>query len=298
LTTRELGALIRVSGVTISQVFNGKYGAKLDAVVKEIDSFFALEDSRSEGRKLPFIETDLTKRIWQVCNAAREFQKFAFIFGDSHIGKSTSLESFRDAHNHGSTIYAYIPTGATFTNFLYILAKPLRIPLNIPVSRLRERIIDSFDDRMLLLVDEIHNVIRPTSSMRSLDCIEFVREIFNTKKCGVVASGTNVFRDAMEKGDLYKILGQTKRRRLCTLQLPNKPTQKDLNTFAAFYGLPPSTGAARDLEKKIVEDEALGMWLTLLRSASKIAFQRKETMSWEHVHFADAGMKALESSTF
>lgn len=297
LSVREVAKLIRVSETTVSQLFNGKYGAKLDAIVKEINKFFELEENRAQGRKLPFIETDLTRRIFQVCDAAREFQKIAFIFSDAQIGKSTGLEEYQKQHNHGSTIYSYVPAGGSFTNFLFTLAEPLRIPLNTGLGIMRQRILDSFDDRMLLIVDEAHQAI-DTGRRRGIWCVEFIRELFNKKKCGIVLCATNAFRNEMENGALHKVLRQTKRRRLCTLQLPNTPPQADLDKFAAAYGLPPSSGENRALERRIIQDEALGMWLTLLRMAAKLAAERNQPMTWQHVHLADAAQKALESKTF
>ena len=62
--------------------------------------------------------------------------------------------------------------------------------------------------------------------------------------------------------------------------------------------MPPSEGQARLLEKAMVENEALGMWLTLLRMASKIASQRKVKLQWAHVLSAHAGLKALENDKY
>lgn len=295
LSMDETAKLINKTGAVVSLIFRGKYDAGLSSVVKEIEDFFELLDKRAQGRKLEFIKTDLTEKIWRVCDAAVEFQKIAFIFGDMQIGKTEALKAYQLAHNHGSTIYVSVPTGGALLNFLTVLARKLRISENLSITKLRERIISAFDDRMLLIVDEAHRCIRDSgNSTMPIQTIEFIREIFDEKACGVVICATNVFRDAMDSGPVEKILRQTKRRRLCALQLPNTPTRDDLNTFAAGYGLKPSFGLARDLEQKMVAAEALGMWLTLLRMGAKIAVQRKETFKWEHVLMADAGLKQLE----
>ena len=299
LTIDETAKLIGYTGAVISQLFRGKYDGALDNVVKEIESFFDLQDRRNQGRALAFIETHLTRRIWNVCSAALEFQKIAFIFGDTQVGKTEALKAYATAHNHGSTIYVSMPTGGALGPFLNKMAEVLRIPQNLNSSKLRERIIRSFDDRMLLIVDEAHRCVSETSQSRHpVQTIEFIREMFDETQCGVVICATNVFRDAMEAGAVSKILRQIKRRRLCALQLPNTPTQSDLTTFAAAYGLPASTGAARELEKRMIEDEALGMWLLLLRMASKIASQRKRAMTWNDVISAHAGLVDLEGKKF
>ncbi len=295
----ETARLINYTGAVVSQLFRGKYEGSLENIVKEIETFFDLQDRRDKGRKLAFIKTKLTNRIWEVCAASLEFQKISFVFGDMQIGKTEALKAYAAAHNHGSTIYVSVPTGGALLNFLTRLAEILRIPTNMSITKLRERIIKAFDDRMLLIVDEAHRCIRDSgNSTMPIQTIEFIRELFDEKQCGVVICATNVFRDAMETGSVAKILRQTKRRRLCALQLPNVPTQQDLNLFAAAYHLAPSDGAARELEKRMVEDEALGMWLTILRMAAKLAAERNQKMTWGHVLSAHAGLRELEGQKF
>jgi DNA transposition AAA+ family ATPase len=215
------------------------------------------------------------------------------------IGKTSALKAYQEKHNHGSTIYVSMPTGGALANFLIVMARKLKIGENLSVTRLRERIISAFDDRMLLIVDEAHRCIKDHSqSTRPVQTIEFIREIFDEKECGVVLCATNVFREAMEAGPVEKILRQIKRRRLCALQLPNVPTQADLNSFAAAYHLPTSSDEARKLERDMIENEALGMWLTLLRMGAKVAAERRQKMVWNHVLIAYAGLKKLEGQTF
>ena len=297
LSIAEAAELIHVSPSTLSLILRGKYEAKLDNVVSIIERFFELADKRAAGRKIEFIPTKLTKSIWSVCDAALEFQRIAYIFGESQIGKTESLAAYARSHNHGSTIYVSMPTGGALVHFLAKLCDKLRISSNLRGQDCRRRIIEAFDDRMLLIVDEAHQCIpRPgCRTSASLQSIEFIRELFDERHCGLVICATNVFRDAMERdAGFSRLLAQTRRRRLCALQLPDRPTRDDLNTFAAAYGLPPSDGAARELETTVIDEEALGMWLTVLRMASKISSQRKQKLEWAHVQSAYAGLQQLE----
>jgi hypothetical protein len=294
LSIQEAAKLIEVSSSTISLVFHGRYGAKLDNIVAAINSFFDLLDKRSQSRKLNFIPTKLTKLIWATCDTALEFQKVGFLFSDSQIGKSEALKAYQATHNHGSTIYVEVPTGGCLSDFLVSLAEKLRISPCQRIPLLRRHIINAFDSRMLLIVDEAHRTVDDSASSKAIRTIEFIREIFNASQCAVVICATNAFRDAMEKGSLEKILRQLKRRRVLSPQLGPVPSRDDLNTFAAAYGLPPSSGEARKLETEMVENEALGMWLTLLRMGCKIAAQKKARMDWAHVLSAHKGQQALE----
>jgi DNA transposition AAA+ family ATPase len=292
----EMSERLRLSPTTLSMVFRGQYKAKVDSVVDTIVKFFELEDRRGSARKLPFIETDCSKKIFSVCQQAVEFQKMAFLFSDGQIGKSTALKEYQRTHNHGNTIYVETPTGGALTNFLAKLAVQFRLSPHQRRSDLRQRILKAFDDRMLLIVDEMHRCT-PEGSMTSygLQTIDFIKEIYNERGCGIVLCATNVFREQMEDGPMKKFFEQVQRRRLFKVQLLPVPSQKDLNTFSAAYGLPPSSGAARDLEKKLIAEDALGMWLTLLRMGAKVANERKKKMEWAHVMDAYAGVQALEN---
>jgi hypothetical protein len=297
LSIDEAAKLIRKDGSTLSLVFRGKYNAALDKVVEEIESYFDLSDKRSAGRKVEFIKTKLTTRIWQVCDVALELQRWAYIFGESQIGKTEALLAYARAHNHGSTIYIAMPTGGALGNFLTALAKKLRISPQLRESELRQRIIEAFDDRMLLIIDEASRCIPQGgrgNAERRVASIEFTREIFDESHCGVVVCATNIFRDEMEDGILEKILRQSKRRRAVSMVLDDIPTPEDLNTFAAAYGLAPAEGKALELQNLLCGDEALGMWLTLLRLAAKTASDNKQKMAWAHVLSAEKGLCLLE----
>lgn len=294
LTLGEIGALIRYDGSVVSRIFRGHYQGDIAAVCAEIEKFRDLHDKRSAGRKLAFIQTDLAKRIWQVCHAAREYQRIAFIFGDTQIGKSEALREYTRAHNHGSTIYVSAPTGGSLSAFLGALAKALRISTQNNERELRKRITAAFDDRMLLIVDEAHQCVNENASRACSRTIEFVRELFDATQCGVVICATNVFRDELSQGRFAGILKQTRRRRLVALQCPDRPTAKDLNIFAEAYKLPPAERDALTLQTNLIRDEGLGYWLTLLRMASRSATRNKTRMSWTAVLKANAGLRELE----
>ncbi len=294
LSLDEVGKLIRYEAATISKLFSGKYEAKIDGIIKEIEAFRTMNEARSAGSKIDFVETELARKIWDICGLALECQRIGFIFGETQIGKSAALMKYRDDHNHGSTIYVSMPTGGAHWLFVAALAKALRISPQLRPTELIRRIKESFDDRMLLIVDEAHQCLFAKNTASGAKAIEFVREIFEESKCGVIISATNLFREEMDTGRFAGILKQSKRRRMATLQLPAVPTTKDLNTFAAAYGLSPATGEALNLQTEIIREEALGFWLTLLRLAKKMAHKKHDGMSWNFVIRAHAGILALE----
>jgi DNA transposition AAA+ family ATPase len=296
LNLAEAGELIRYSGETVHKLFHGKYEGNLAAVAEEIERFFRLHDARSQSGRLGFIPTGMSRRIWQVCETALEFQRVAFVFGDTQIGKTEALIAYAKAHNHGQTIYVEVPTGGTLSNFLKALAKALRIDSKLTESILRERIFEAFDDRMLLIVDEAHAVFPEEGGHhRAMRTIKFIRQLHDARKCGVVISATNVFaRHLDQAGELNGMLKQFQRRRVVSFKCPAVPAAADLAAFAAAYKLPAATGDALALQAEVIRDEALGMWLCLLRMAAKLAAKRKQALNWRHVRDAHTGLRALE----
>lgn len=294
LSLAEAAQLIRYEESVLGRVFHGKYDGSLSNVADEIEGYRKLYEERSKGRKLGFTETALARKIWKVCEAALEYQRISFIFGDTQIGKTEALLKYRDDHNHGSTIYVSMPTGGSLGNFLGALAKALRIPVEQTDKQLIRRILAAFDDRMLLIVDEAHQCFLGRYPKSGARTIEFIRELFDARKCGVVICGTNVFREEMETGSSAGLLKQAKRRRLMALQLPSTPTTEDLNAFAAAYKLGAASGEALVLQTEVIREEGLGFWLTLLRMAAKVATTKRQPMAWTHVIRAHAGLKELE----
>jgi DNA transposition AAA+ family ATPase len=295
LHPKEVAKLIRYDETTVWRVLTGKYEGSLDNVCRQIAEAKHLIEERAQSAKVPYIQTALARRIETAVTAALEYQRIVFIIGESQTGKTTVLRHYQKEHNHGTTTYVRMPTGGALCNFLEVLADALKISPQNPEKVLRRRIIAMFDDRMLLVVDECHQcLLGGGTGVRSIKTLEFIRELHEISGCGVVLCGTKIFDEEIERGRLAGVLLQCKRRRLATLRLPDRPTAKDLDTFAAAYGLAPAAGEALRIQTDVIQDEALGMWLTLLRMGAKVAAKRKQKLTWQHVVDAHAGWKALE----
>ncbi len=231
----EIGEKLGYDATVLHKVLHGKYEGSLPKVCESIARYFRLQDERDQGRKLAFIETDQTRRIWQFCRMALEVQRVGFIFGDTQIGKTEPLKAYAKAHNHGETIYCEIPTGGALINFLRSLARALRISPDTNESVLRASIFAAVDDRMLLIVDEVHRAIPSITSIRPVRCIEFLRELHDHTRCGLILCATNVFREVLEqkRGPVAGILKQMHRRRFGTLQLPEVPSDRERRLVCA-----------------------------------------------------------------
>lgn len=293
LSLKALEDKLRYDSSTLSQLFSGKYTGSIENVCKEITAFRKLVQQRAAVKSVPFVETDLAQKIFKCCESALIYQRIFFIYGSSQIGKSAALEHF--AAKSQDVIYVRMPEGGILGDLLYELALALKISTEHNSAQLKRKIKQAFDSRMTLIVDEVHQTFMTRGGVSRLRSVEFIREIYDRSRCGVVLVGTNVFRDEMQHGRHRKLLEQLDLRSLGVMQLPDVPTAKDLNVFAAAHGLPPASGAALELQTKVIRENRLSRWLSILQAARRIASRKEQKMTWEHVLTAHAGLKALGS---
>lgn len=322
LSLEEFGALLRqkngspYSADSVYAVFTGRRDAS------SVENFCAAVETlrrrieETRPRLGQFIETSLTRKVFQVCRRAFERKKLTFIFGPSQIGKSTGLDAYAQQHNHGETYLIRMPTRGSLGDFLEELAIRTNIPAQNRHHQLRRRIMECFDDRTLLIVDECHQCFMSHYSDRALASLEFCREIWDRRKCGMVLCGTNVFRDQLKTN---RVLRQLWLRGYSPLQLPSEPTEANLSDFAKGFGLPPAedktlnvewiacdddgrelppkrvSGNPLKLQQSVIKDHGLGRWLSILEDASDVAKEERGRVTWGRVIIAYRNWQAMES---
>lgn len=320
----EAGALLRqpdsgkpYSGDSIYQALTGRRNDSEGSLRNLAESVRELrqrvEETAPRGRAA-FIETSLTKRIWGACAAALRRQKLTFIFGPSQIGKSTAIAEYAARHNHGETIMVRMPTRGALGDFLEELAIRIGISPQSKTKELRRRIIESFDDRTLLIVDECHECLRSHYSDRALATLDFIREIYDRRRCGVVLVGTDVFRAGVRS---IKILKQLWLRGYRPLQLPAAPTPANLVDFAKAFGLDPAPdrnitveheatddsgrttqetvrGNPSAIQAKVITTYGLGRWLNILEDAAESAADAGKRNTWGRVILAHHTAQQIE----
>lgn len=304
LSLEELASMIKkpsgqpYSAASVYQALTGRRSAadvSLAPLCEAIAKLRRIVTEQATITRVPYVHTNLSKRVWQVCETARTFQTPCFIFGESQIGKTTSLEEYTRKHNHGGTIYVRMPTRGTLGEFLRWTALALRIsPQQKSEWFLKQRIISAFDPRMVLIVDEAHQALLYSWGRGGAATLEFVREIHDRSKCGVVISATLAFDEQMQAGVHSRLLRQLGLRRLTTYRMPHRPTRSNLDQFAEAYGLRPAAGEALELQTAIIRDDGLGRWTKILLGSSRVAAKAGKTMDWPHVLKAHAAIAALE----
>jgi len=280
LTMAPLAETIRKDGSTLSRVFSGKYGAELDNICSEIEHFRRVETERAGFGETPIAPTRVMKRIGEFCDLARVSQTMAFLWGPNQSGKTTALEYYRDANNHGQTVYVRMPVGGSARMFMGALMRACGISERNAYEQMRDRAHRFFGPSVLLIVDEVHQAMIGRS-LKTVT-IELIRELHDLSRCGVVLCGTDVLPDMINDPRFTKFLGQIGNRGVLRMRIPSAPGKADVSAVCNAYGFPPAEGEAAEKVREIGRTAGIGALTKYLRMARKLATNRKQPVGWGH----------------
>lgn len=305
------------SGDSVYQTLTGRrsgQGASVRQFAEAVAKLRRRETEAESKLSTGFIETPMTRRLFKLFRRTFTRARLTFVFGRSQVGKTTAAVEYQRQHNHGETIFVRMPTRGTLTHFVGELSDIVRVPHQRTEIDTRRRILDCFDERTLLIVDEAHQCLlgRGESGLATL---EFIREIHDRRKCGAVIMATDVLKHALPTN---KILRQLWLRRSpgSVLNLPDVVPAADLAAFAQAFGLEPAPdrdmsvkylavegGAEVErtykanpaaLQNLITTQDGLGAWCRLLEDAQELAKERSTAIRWSHVLVSWCLAKAAE----
>ena len=292
----KLAATTGVHASTISRIFRGIYAAGIEksceVLIKAKENFAEVSDNPE------FIQTALASRMFASFDKCRALGCVTIMWGPMGIGKTTILEEYKRRNNHGKTHTVRFPAGATFAFFVSHLAKSLGITITSNSQFiLRERILQVMGaGKRLLIIDELHQAFLTTRADTSVRCCEFLREIADVSKCGIVLIGTEVLQREIFSGPHKEALKQLVDRGTVQLALPAKATKQDILHFLAFYGLKFPTAdesEARDILADIIVSSGLRKLTLHLRDGASYAARKGERYEWTHFTAAFDAIRAL-----
>lgn len=279
LSLRQAGHEINMDTTTMSRLFSGTYGAKVDNICGRIARVKRLSEERRD--KMTFISTSISHRVFQVCEAALVSQSIAFIWGRSQVGKTTALIEYQRANNHGQTKYVRLPASAGVQLVAKEIARACYVSQNSCFEGIRHRILESIDDKNLVIIDEAHQAFLSYQKGSAIKVMEFLREIYDRTGCGMVLCGTRVLRDEVISGKLALMMEQINLRGIIKVQLPDRPPMKDIEKIARAFGLNAPEGSAAEAAKECAY-AGMGKYVKFLQAAQRMAAKENSTLNWEH----------------
>lgn len=265
MSQAECATDLGVDGGTYSRVMRGEYKneagqllpppAKMLSRIRVLrNQLRALTAEESKSR----VMTQTSKEIHQVCRKAWIDRQIAFIFGNSHIGKTENLLWFRDENNHGATIYVDLQGVRGVQDLYREFARALGISPDVAPMKLQGRVLAAIDKSNLLLVDEFHGITHSYQKGSSIAMVNALKSIKDRTGCAMVICSTDVGRTEIESGHDSKLLNQLWRRGVIKLHLPSALRVADVRAVVKAHALdfPEAPKGRKDLWKTLRAEHA------------------------------------------
>lgn len=288
---------------TLYQLFRGSYGVAKDgrcaswaSVVRAIRAFKKVEVEEMKKKNVGLIETEVKQTVWRCCDAALVDGMVSFIYGGTRIGKTVALQAYQREHNHGQTVYIEMGSGWTRARFVRELARKFGNGVKATKAwALEDAIFDTLKRSNLLIVDEFHKALTTTGDKSSAAVLEFIRDIRDRTRCGLVLCATKVGMERFETGANRLTFGQLIGRSIIKAVLPDRPPVRDLNAIARAFDLPLPTGDDLRGVKELVGTFGLERLFAYLQKAYALTRKAGEPMTWAAFAKVKNGYLALAS---
>ena len=171
------------------------------------------------------------------CDFALTRQTPAIVTGLSQMGKTYAFEEYA-RRSDALVRIVRIPASASLQIFLAALCETLGLPTSGSCTYdRRRRILRALNDRTLLIVDELHELVVSSSRLQTRRICEVIRELYDRTRCGLVLCGTEVLSADLLRGPDAGLLDQISQRSV-EIRLPRRLSADDIAAVAAAYGLP------------------------------------------------------------
>ncbi|MGH6879460.1 AAA family ATPase [Hypericibacter sp.] len=279
---------VGLSAGTLSAWFNGEYKGDNNKVSAKVMAWLAASAKSAElGALMPadpaWVETPTAKKIMKVLTFTQLTADLAVIYGGAGLGKSKTIERYRDTHPNVWIMEAN-PATAGMTVMLSQLAEAMGFR-DMPQhpQKLFEAVLKTIKGtRGLIVVDEAQHLKRQS--------LEMLRAIYDAAKgtCGLALSGNaKVFNQIWAKQSENDNFAQFYSRIGKPLSLV-RAKEGDVDALAATLNV--RGKAERDALKAIaLKPGGLRLMMKALRMAA--LFAQGEAIQVEHIEAAERDLR-------
>lgn len=198
--TNALARIARVNQSTLYRCLNGIYNSPPTEMLNKALAAIRTQNSRSNIRDIPFIETSVTKQVFATCSRARHYRGIGCVTGWVGVGKTTALKEYQKRNEN--TVMIEADPGMLVTTLIDDLVKACGCSVNHSANQATKyrAVIDSLTGTDTLIIIDEAETLTPKA-------LEYIRRIRDKAKVGVVFSGTEKLRDliAREHGQFDQI---------------------------------------------------------------------------------------------
>lgn len=294
----KAAAKIGTSATVLSRIISGSYQASGERIVALISAFRTQYENRRTVADIRYVETSLSRRIWGGIEYASTFQEIVSIIGNSQMSKTSSALEYRrrrQAAGDESVLIIRMPVNPSPAKVVHALLEELGLPANLSRAAAVSAIKRAITPRHTLIVDEVHQVA--TSPIRGIQAVEFLRELYDETRCGLVLIGTNVWSAILagrSRQEWQGLLKQTLLRGM-NIVLPARLGFSDEQAIWQSFGLPEPDRETYAIVNKITSEFGLGRYVKRLRAGATAAIRRGVTYTWRGFLDVHEQITALES---
>jgi hypothetical protein len=192
---RRMAAELGYHWNNVWQVLTARYTGSLANVC---ESIAAMKLRVLTKVQVPFVETPITRRIFEACDYAKAMNAFVVIRGETGRSKSESLREWARQNNHGRSIYVECEERMSYRRFLSLIARSVSLSANRSARGIRSGLDLHLGRRHTLIIDEAGHLYNPRHPDTA--AFDFLRAIHDTRNVGIVLCFTNHYWDEIAHG--------------------------------------------------------------------------------------------------
>lgn len=276
----ELCEKLDVDWTTLWRVAMGKYGAGIDGVIQKI---LDLQRRVRESGQAGFVQTLVSRKIFETLDYALAGDvnggKIVMISGGTRRGKTEIVRQWARLNNHGRSVYIDCPAAGGLRALVQEIAEATGVNKSRRTADLLERVINSFNRRRIIIIDECLRLLPNRRSDRRPVELEFLRRLHDVKRCAVALIATPTFEHEMESGWLRAYLEQLVGRIADPLVIPEKVMQAEIREICRAYNPAPDQPFLTLAHHIANEPGKLGVLFELLGQCAAVGKRRGEPVT-------------------
>lgn len=182
----------------IFRVLSGSYEGSWDNIVTAIRSYRDTYRERLTIRRANFAPNAISAAIWAGLDYAFAAQGITEICGESGAGKTISALQWRDAHNHGRTVYIEAPVVGGLKALMREIAGCVGVNRNLSTVAMQDSLRRAFNANRMLIVDEASRLL-PNDTRSNPSTVEFLRWLHDQTGCALALITTARFGDTIRR---------------------------------------------------------------------------------------------------
>jgi len=253
LATRARALGVQHDKTTWSRILRGKWGRDAEGnetspVISQANFLKAVRLLRSDERvremagKVPFIETSITKQIFNFVDGKRapeRVNRFGVVVGQTGSQKTASYKEYCRRNNHGMCSWVEAPENGSMVEFISSLAVRYGSSPQEGYQRLRFKVFQAFNDTKTIIVDNVQRLYKEKNG-HNQPVFDFLSRLQDERGGTIILSITPVFERTLLEGLAKGFFEQFEGRaggRTNFLRLPDVPPEEDVLTIAKAFGL-------------------------------------------------------------